>query len=315
MEDVIIIGSGPAGLGAALYAARDDLKPLVITGTNAGGQLLLTTLIENYPGFPEGVDGSELIDLMHKQAEKFGARFVDGDVTKVDLTSSPFKLYVNGQLFEANSIIIATGASAKWLGLDSEKKFIGRGVSSCATCDGAFFRNKNVIVVGGGDTALQDAIFLTRFASSVTVVHRRNALRASKIMQERAFSNPKIKFIWDSVIEEIVGDTKVSGVKLKNIVTNESSEMPIDGVFIAIGTSPNTSPFAGQLKLDEFGFIITHDIVFTDVEGVFAAGDVADKIYQQAITAASTGVMAALRAREYIGKLKYEQGKSKSTQK
>jgi thioredoxin reductase (NADPH) len=280
LEDLIIIGSGPAGLSAAIYAGRDNIKTLVITGTTAGGQLLLTTTVENFPGFPDGVEGAELIDLMRKQAEKFGARFVDGDVTKVDFLSRPFKVWVGSEEYEANSIIIATGASAKWLGLESEKKFIGRGVSSCATCDGAFFKGKNVIVVGGGDTALDDAIFLTRFANSVTVVHRRDQLRASKIMQERAFSNPKIKFIWNTVVEEIKGDAKVNGVKLRNVVTNEVTEMPIDGVFIAIGNQPNTKPFEGQIQLDERGYIVTHDVVFTNVEGVFAAGDVADPFYQ-----------------------------------
>jgi len=310
LEDLIIIGSGPAGLSAAIYAGRDDIKTLVITGTTAGGQLLLTTTVENFPGFPDGVEGAELIDLMRKQAEKFGARFVDGDVTKVDFSSRPFKVWVGSDEYEANSIIIATGASAKWLGLESEKKFIGRGVSSCATCDGAFFKGKNVIVVGGGDTALDDAIFLTRFANSVTVVHRRDQLRASKIMQERAFSNPKIKFVWNTVVEEIKGDAKVNGVKLRNVVTNEVTEMPIDGVFIAIGNQPNTKPFEGQIQLDERGYIITHDIVFTNIEGVFAAGDVADSFYQQAITAAGTGVMAALRVREYLSKIKYESSKS-----
>ncbi len=310
MEDLIILGSGPAGLSAAIYAARDEIKPLVISGTSAGGQLLLTTTVENFPGFPDGVDGAELIDLMRKQAEKFGTRFVDGDVTKVDFSSRPFKIWVGEQLYEANSVIIATGASSKWLGLESEKKFIGRGVSSCATCDGAFFRNKNVIVVGGGDTALEDGIFLTRFANSVTIVHRRDQLRASKIMQERAFSNPKIKFIWNTVVEEIKGDTKVTGVKLRNVATNEIIEMPIDGVFIAIGHKPNTEIFAGQIDLDQNGYIVTHDVVFTNVEGVFAAGDVADHYYRQAITAAGTGVMAALRVRDYIGKLKYEQQKA-----
>ena len=310
LEDLIIIGSGPAGLSAAIYAGRDDIKPLVITGTTAGGQLLLTTTVENFPGFPDGVDGSELIDLMRKQAEKFGARFVDGDVTKVDFSSRPFKVWVGSEEYEANSIIIATGASAKWLGLESEKKFIGRGVSSCATCDGAFFKGKNVIVVGGGDTALDDALFLTRFANSVTIVHRRDQLRASKIMQERAFSNPKIKFIWNTVVEEIKGDVKVNGVKLRNLVTNEVTDMSIDGVFVAIGNQPNTKPFEGHIQLDERGYIITHDIVFTNIEGVFAAGDVADHFYQQAVTAAGTGVMAALRVREYLSKIKYEGSKS-----
>ena len=310
MEELIVIGSGPAGLSAAIYAGRDGIKTLVITGTTVGGQLLLTTTVENFPGFPDDVDGPELIDLMRKQAERFGARFVDGEVTKVDFSSRPFKVWVGSDEYEANSIIIATGASPRWLGLESEKKFIGRGVSSCATCDGAFFKGKNVIVVGGGDTALDDALFLTRFANSVTIVHRRDQLRASKIMQERAFSNQKIKFIWNTVVEEIKGDAKVNGVKLRNVVTNEVMEMPIDGVFIAIGNQPNTKPFEGQIELDERGYIKTHDVVFTNIEGVFAAGDVADYFYRQAVTAAGTGVMAALRVREYLSKIKYESSKS-----
>jgi thioredoxin reductase (NADPH) len=305
VEDLIIIGSGPAGLSAAIYTAREDFKPIVVSGMNAGGQLLLTTSVENFPGFPDGVYGSELIDLMRKQAEKFGARFVDGDVTNVDFKSRPFKVYVGNNLYEANSVIVATGASAKWLGIESEKRFIGKGVSSCATCDAPFFKNKNVIVVGGGDTALEDAIFLTKFASSVSIVHRRDSLRASKIMQERAASNEKIKFIWNTVVEEIEGDAKVTGVKLRNIATNEVSEIVIDGVFVAIGYSPNTSIFKDQLKLDEQGYIITIDEVKTDIEGIYVAGDVADRYYRQAITAAAAGVKAALHAREYLGQLKY----------
>jgi thioredoxin reductase (NADPH) len=306
VEDLIIIGSGPAGLSAAIYTAREDFKPIVVSGTNAGGQLLLTTSVENFPGFPDGVYGSELIDLMRKQAEKFGARFVDGDVTNVDFKSRPFKVYVGNTLYEANSVIVATGASAKWLGIESEKRFIGKGVSSCATCDAPFFKNKNVIVVGGGDTALEDAIFLTKFASSVSIVHRRDSLRASKIMQERAASNEKIKFIWNTVVEEIEGDAKVTGVKLRNVATNEVSEIPIDGVFVAIGYSPNTSIFKDQLKLDEQGYIITIDEVKTDIEGIYVAGDVADRYYRQAATAAAAGVKAALHVREYLGQLKYK---------
>ncbi len=312
VEDIIILGSGPAGLSAALYAAREEFNPLVITGTTAGGQLLLTNIVENYPGFPDGVLGSELIDLMRKQASKFGARFVDGDATAADFKSRPFKVYAGSQMFEANCVIIATGASAKWLGLESEKKFIGRGVSSCATCDAPFFKNKNVIVVGGGDTAMEDAIFLTKFAASVTVVHRRDQLRASKIMQERAMSNSKIKFIWNTAVEEILGDTKVKGVRLRNVVTNELTEMPIDGVFVAIGYAPNSAIFKDQLQLDERGYIITKDEVETEIEGVYVAGDVADPRYRQAITAAASGVKAALTAREYLIRMKYEQSKSGS---
>jgi len=312
VEDVIIIGSGPAGLTAAIYAARDGFKPLLISGTAAGGQLMLTTTVENFPGFHEGIYGSELMDNMRRQAEKFGVRFIDGDATAVDFSSRPFKVTASGQTFEALSVIIATGASARWLDIPSEKKFIGRGVSSCATCDGAFFKNKNVIVVGGGDTAMEDSIFLTQFANSVTVVHRRDSLRASKIMQERAFANPKIKFIWNSVVDEVLGDTKVTGVKLKNVNTGEITEMPIDGVFVAIGYSPNTAIFKGFLELDEQGYIKTIDEVKTNIEGVFVAGDVADRIYKQAITAAGAGAKAALEARAYIMRKKYEESKAKN---
>ncbi len=313
VESVIIIGSGPAGLSAAIYAGRDGFSPLVISGYAKGGQLELTTTVENFPGFPDGVQGPELMDLMRKQAEKFGARFIDKDATAVDLKSKPFKVTVEDDVYEADSIIIATGANAKWLGLESEKKFTGRGVSSCATCDAPFFKGKNVIVVGGGDTAMEDSLYLTGFANSVTIVHRRDAFRASKIMQERVLANPKIKVIWNSVVQEIKGDTKVRSAVLKNVVTNELSEIPIDGVFVAIGYAPNTKLFEGQLQLDEQGYIVTHDEVKTDIPGVFVAGDVADKFYKQASTAAASGVKCALQARAYLSELYYNQKRGAST--
>ena len=307
VEDLIIIGSGPAGLTAALYTAREDFKPLVITGVNAGGQLLLTTTVENFPAFPDGVYGSELVDLMRKQAEKFGARFVAEDVISVDFSSRPFKVKTSSAEYQAKSVIVATGASAKWLGIPSEQRFIGKGVSSCATCDAPFFKNKNVVVVGGGDTAMEDSIFLTKFTNSVTIIHRRDAFRASKIMQERALSNPKIKVIWDSAIDEVLGDSKVTGIKIKNLKTGETQQMNIDGVFVAIGYQPNTKYLAGSLALDDQGYIITKDEVKTDIEGVFVAGDVADRKYRQAITAAGSGAKAALEAREYLQKLEYSE--------
>ncbi|MGC9156760.1 MAG: thioredoxin-disulfide reductase [Candidatus Micrarchaeia archaeon] len=310
VEKIIIIGSGPAGLSAAIYAGRDGFQPLVISGYAKGGQLELTTTVENFPGFPDGVQGPELIELMRRQAEKFGARFIDKDVTAVDLKSRPFKITVENEVYEADVVIIATGANAKWLGLESEQKFIGKGVSSCATCDAPFFKGKKVIVVGGGDTAMEDAIYLTNFAEKVTIVHRRDAFRASKIMQERALSNPKIDVIWNSVVQEIKGDKKVTSVVLKNVVTGEVKEMPIDGVFVAIGYAPNTKLFQGQLPLDEQGYIITHDEVKTDIPGVFVAGDVADKVYRQASTAAASGVKAALEARAYLGELEYSRNKA-----
>ena len=305
VEDVIIIGAGPAGLTAALYTSREDFKPLVITGVSAGGQLILTTEVENYPAFPEGVGGSELVDLMRKQAEKFGSRFVGEDVTGVDFSVKPFKVETTSQSFEANSIIIATGASAKWLGIPSEQKFVGKGVSSCATCDAPFYRGKDVIVVGGGDTAMEDSLFLTKFVNSVTIVHRRDQFRASNIMKERVKSNPKIKVIWNSAVEEITGDAKVSGVKIKNVITNEVTEMPISGVFVAIGYQPNTKFLEGKLALDQAGYLVAKDEVKTAIDGVFVAGDVADHIYRQAITAAGSGAKAALEVRAYIQDLKY----------
>ena len=314
-EKVIIIGSGPAGLSAAIYASREGFEPLVLAGSKGGGQLELTSVVENFPGFPDGVDGPEIVKLLKKQAERFGTRFLNKDVSKVDLSSRPFKISTEDKDFEADSIIIATGANAKWLGIESESKFIGKGVSSCGTCDGPFFKNKDVIVVGGGDTAMEDSIFLTKFAKSVTIVHRKDILRASKIMQERAISNQKIKFIWNSAIEEILGDNTVKGVKIKNLITNEITEMKIDGVFVAIGYKPNTDIFKGQLKLDEKGYIETIDEVKTDIDGVYIAGDVADKYYRQAATASASGVKCALHVRDYLSALYYDKEKKEKGKK
>ncbi len=300
MEELIIIGSGPAGLSAAIYAARNDLKPLVLGGSAPGGQLLLTTTVDNYPGFPEGIYGSELIDNMRKQAERFGARFENDDVIDIDVASRPFKIKTAQNEYEARALIIATGATTKWLGLESEKRLIGRGVSSCATCDAAFFRDKDVVVVGGGDTAMEDSVYLTKFAKSVTIVHRRDEFRATKIMQERALSNPKIKVIYNTVIDEILGNERVTGVKLKNVKTNELTELPVQGVFVAIGNMPNSGFLKGKLELDEQGYIITNEEVKTAIDGLFVAGDVADKRYQQAITAAASGAKAAIEAGRFL---------------
>ncbi len=301
VEKVIILGSGPAGLSAAIYSAREGFSPLVIGGYNPGGQLLLTTLVENFPGFPDGVYGPDLITQMRKQAEKFGTRFVDENATEVDFGRKPFTVTAGGKAYEAESVIIATGANAKWLGIPSEKKFIGHGVSNCATCDGPFYKGKDVITVGGGDTAMEDSLFLTRFANSVTMVHRKDVLRASNVMQQRAKSNPKIKFIWNSVVEEIKGDTSVSSVMVRNVVNNEITEVKAQGVFVAIGYAPNTDIFKGKIDLDEKGYIVpVKGEVYTNVEGVFVAGDVADHIFRQAATASGSGVKAALSVREYL---------------
>lgn len=301
MENVVIIGAGAAGYTAAIYCARANLEPLVIEGMQPGGQLTTTTDVENYPGFPDGIDGTEMMDKFRAQAERFGAKFLQYDaVSKTDFSQMPYKIELMvGDAIEAKTVIIATGATAKYLGLESEQKFMGKGVSACATCDGAFYKDVPVVVVGGGDTACEEAIFLTRFASKVTLVHRRDELRASKIMAERAVNHEKIEMAWNSVIEEIVGDDSgVTGVKIKNTQTGEITEVPASGYFSAIGHKPNTEPFE-QLEQDDVGYLIA-DGVKTKFEGVYAAGDVSDAIYRQAITAAGTGCAAALEAERYL---------------
>ena len=300
MKRTLIIGSGPAGLTAAIYIARGGVKPSVIAGNAPGGKLMGTTLVENYPGYPEGIMGPELMDLMRKQAERLGAAFIDGEATSADLSSKPFKVTVDSTVYTSDAVIIATGASVRGLGLDSEKKLKGKGVSSCATCDAFFFQNKNVLVVGGGDSALEEAILLAKFAKEVLVIHRRDKLRASKKLQDKAFSNGKLKFRWNSQVIEILGKDKVEGVQLKDTVTMEKSEMRCDAVFTAIGHDPNIALVRGQLELDEKGYIINKEKMSTSVRGVFAAGDVCDHTYRQAITAAGSGCQAALDAIEYL---------------
>jgi len=302
-ENVIIIGSGPAGDTAALYSARADLNPLVIDGATPGGQLTITTDVENYPGFPEGIQGPDLMMNFRSQAERFGARYESGTVTSVDLSKSPFRIDIDEEkTYFSRTVIIASGAEAKLLGLPNEMELMGRGVSACATCDGFFFRDKEVIVIGGGDTAMEESTFLTRYASKVHVIHRRQELRASRIMQERAFENPKISFIWDTTLEEILGieDGEVKGARLKNVNTLETTDMAIDGIFLAIGHKPNTDPFIGQIDINDEGYIITSDGTKTNIPGVFACGDVQDWVYRQAITAAGTGCMAAIDAEHFL---------------
>ena len=300
---VVVIGSGPAGLTAALYTARANLKPLLIEGLEAGGQLMLTTMVENWPGFREGIMGPDLMAEMRSQAERFGTDVVQGNVTRVDIGRRPFTITLaDGRTVTADSLIIATGASARWLEIGTDRALAGRGVSTCATCDGYFFRGKPIAVVGGGDSAMEEAVYLTRFASKVTVIHRRDALRASKIMQDKAFSNPKIEFIWDSEIAEVRDQSKgeVTGIVVRNLKTGSQHEVPLDGVFIAIGHTPNTSLFRGQMELDPAGYIVTHSGSHTSVPGVFAAGDVQDHTYRQAVTAAGSGCMAAIDAERYL---------------
>ncbi len=301
-EKLIIIGSGPAGLTAALYASRADLGPLVFEGSAAGGQLMITTDVENYPGFPDGILGPELMDQFRKQAERFGARLRQIDVTEVDFSSRPYRLKVGADEFTADAVIIATGASAKWLGIPGEEQLTGRGVSACATCDGFFFRDQELIVVGGGDTAMEEALFLTKFASKVTIAHRRDEFRASKIMAGRVMEHPKIDVMWNTVVTEIHGDATVSSVTLEDTITGEHREMAANGVFVAIGHRPNTEIFAGQLDLDANGYLLTvgDGSTRTKLEGVFVAGDVADHIYRQAVTAAGTGCMAAIDAERWL---------------
>ena len=300
---VVIIGSGPAGLTAALYTARANLAPLLVEGLEAGGQLMLTTMVENWPGFRDGIMGPDLMTEMRAQAERFGTEIVQGDVTRVDLQRRPFTMtFADGGAVTTDALIIATGASARWLEIGSDRKLSGHGVSTCATCDGYFFRGKPIAVIGGGDSAMEEAIYLTRFATKVSVVHRRDTLRASKIMQDKAMANPKIEFIWDSEVAEVKDAEKgeVTGIIVRNLKTGHLSDVPLDGVFIAIGHTPNTSLVTGQLELDANGYIQTHSGSKTSVAGVFAAGDVQDHIYRQAVTAAGSGCMAALDAERYL---------------
>jgi thioredoxin reductase (NADPH) len=302
MRNVIIVGSGCAGNTAAIYAARASLKPLVVGGHEPGGQLSLTSEVENFPGFPTGIQGPELVQNMRTQAERFGAEYLSADVLDVDLSKRPFRVNMDGEWVETQTLIIASGASARWLGLPSEQKLIGKGVSSCATCDGFFYRGKEIMVIGGGDSAMEEANFLTRFGKRVTLVHRREEFRASKIMYDRAKANPKIEWLVNTGVEEVLADAEglVVGAKLKNLKTGEIFERPVDGFFVAIGHIPNTKPFVGKIELDSEGYIVSHGGARTSVEGVFHAGDVQDRVYRQAITASGAGCMAAIEAERFI---------------
>jgi thioredoxin reductase (NADPH) len=308
-RNTVVLGSGPAGYTAALYAARANLQPLVLKGLEAGGQLMLTTDVENYPGFPDGILGPELMDAFEKQAGRFEAEIVAQSATRVDLSERPFHVWAGDQEWRARTLIVATGATAKWLGVPGEETLRGRGVSACATCDGFFFRDRELVVVGGGDTAMEEATFLTKFASSVTIVHRRDEFRASKIMQERALSNPKVSVVWDTVVEEILGDGAVTAVKLRDVKTGQLREVPTDGVFMAIGHSPNTDLVKGELELNDGGYVIVDEpTTKTSVAGVFAAGDVTDVIYRQAVTAAGQGCKAAMDAERFLSEQAHAAG-------
>jgi len=301
VENVIIIGSGPAGLTAAIYAARANLKPLMIEGYESGGQLMTTTEVENYPGFAHGIQGPELMTVTRQQAERFSTRFITRNVTKVDFNSRPMQVWVENEVYKTNAVIISTGATAKYLGLENERRLLGRGVSACATCDGAFFKNQVVAVVGGGDTAMEEANFLTRFASKVYVIHRRHEFRASKIMADRVLQNPKVEVIWDTAVLDVMGDKSVTGIRLQNLKTKAESTMDLDGLFVAIGHKPNTDLFQGLLEMNEVGYLVTKGrTTYTSAEGVFAAGDVQDPVYRQAITAAGTGCMAAIDCERWL---------------
>jgi len=299
-RSIVVLGSGPAGYTAGLYAARANLKPLVLKGLEAGGQLMLTTDVENYPGFPDGIIGPELMEAMEKQAARFEAEIVAQTATRVDLSERPFGVWAGDEEWRADTIVISTGASAKWLGIPGEERLRGRGVSACATCDGFFYRDRELIVVGGGDTAMEEASFLTKFARKIGLVHRRDEFRASKIMQDRVHENPKIDVIWDSTVEEIHGDTAVTGATLRNVKTGETTEHPTDGVFMAIGHTPNTSLFEGQLELANGYIVVEEPTTKTSVPGVFAAGDVTDLVYRQAVTAAGQGCKAAMDAERFL---------------
>ncbi len=303
MRNMVIIGSGPAGLTAAVYAARANLQPLLIEGKEPGGQLTLTTMVENFPGFADGILGPKLMDEMRSQAQRFGTEVVNGYVHKVKLQEHPFRVYYADQEVVAKTVVISTGSSAKLMGIETELQLMGHGVSTCATCDGFFYRGKEIAVVGGGDSAVEEATFLTKFATKVSLIHRRDTLRASKIMQDRAFSNSKIEFVWDSVVDEVIGkkETGVTGLKLRNVKTQSLSELKVDGLFVAIGHNPNTDIFKGQIDLDSHGYIKTHhDSTRTNIPGVFACGDVQDPVFRQAVTAAGTGCMAAIEAERWL---------------
>lgn len=301
MENVIIIGSGPAGYTAAIYSARANLKPLLIEGLTPGGQLMITSDVENYPGFEKPITGPELMEIMRKQAARFETRFISQNVTKVDFSKRPFKVWVEEEMYESQTVIVSTGASAKWLGLPSEQKLMGKGVSACATCDGAFFKNQDVVVVGGGDTAMEESSFLTRFCKTVYLVHRRDQFRASKIMRDRVMANPKIKVIFDSAVEEVLGDKGVNGAKIRNLKTGVVTDLNVHGLFVAIGHKPNTDIFSEYLETNTAGYLVTvPGSTKTNVPGVFAAGDVQDQVYRQAVTAAGTGCMAALESERFL---------------